>query len=233
MIELSTLIKNSFRTEEDIHQRLMDLLGNPFLMMSILSLLIPLSVGIRKRDTLLWRYCLTGFLFEIMITLLRRTTYGNYYIPSNFFLLTEFVIVSFLFKRGGIFKSDVTFYAFVSSLSALFVLTSVHKSVWELNLTGGSLFYFTYILYGIAGLHRILRRQEHIFLDKNWFFWLCASFTIHSAGGFFVFLFRDILMQKDWKEFMALWTYIFLSLNVLKNILISIAIYRYKRPYNE
>lgn len=200
----------------------------PLLIASILSPLLPLLTGIRKRKTLPWLYCLLGLSADLLIVLLRRVLEVNYKIVTNSFFLLEFIIVTFLFSR--LFISKKFFYTTLTIPSIFFIVSTIMLGADKNNYQGGTVFYFIYILYGLAGLYSILAKQEFIFLEKSWFFWLAVTFTIYASGAFLLFLFLDYLMALDSDRFMFLWRHIFLVLNVLKNCLFVIIIFCYPKP---
>lgn len=194
-----------------------------FVIISILSPLFPLIAGFRRRFTLLWLYVLTGFSFDLLITLIRRVLHWPHYLAANLFVLAEFLLVSFIYK-DKIFKKPALFYSFTGLLSLFFIATTYEKAVADFNTFGSSFFSFSYIIYGIAGLYTLLQEQKVVFLEKSSFFWVNVAFIIYASGNFLLFLFRYYLQENDLELYKLLWSTFFLSLNVVKNILLGIAL---------
>lgn len=204
----------------------------PILVVSILSPLIPLITGMKKRLTLLWLYCLTGLAFELGITLFKRVFHINYLLPSNLYLLVECVFISFLFRKA-VFHRALTFYLVLVSLCLFFVITTVSGSVFQLNHLGASVLSLSYIVFAMLCLYGILKEQRTVYLEENWLFWLAVAFILYSSGNVLIFLFRPYLIDRDYEVFRKLWFYLYLMLNILKNILIAVALYRFKPAHHE
>jgi len=192
----------------------------------MLSPLIPLLTGYRNRRSLLWLYCFVGFVFEWFISLARRGLHINYFLPSNIYLLTEFVLVCFLF-RSRLIMNRYAFWTLLFGLSALFIVHTVAKGPQEFNTSGAALFSLSYIVLSIAGLAQILQSKEVLFLDKYWFFWLCIAFLIYASGNILLFLFRLVMIKADFQLYRILWFYLYCPLNIAKNLFFAIALSRY------
>lgn len=95
-------------------------------------------------------------------------------------------------------------------------------------MLGTSIFAFVYIVYGILGFYSLLRKQDELFLDRSWFFWLNVALTMYASGTFLLFLFMDYLLSLDFDLFNKIWSSVFLTLNITKNLLIAVALYHYK-----
>jgi hypothetical protein len=198
------------------------------LTLSVISPIPALVIGYKKRQTLLWIYLLVGFVFDVTLVILKRGYGINNAWAGNLFTLTEFIILSFLYK-DYILKNKVLFYFIISSLSLFFIVHTFGHSVLKPNKEGAGILAFVYILYSIAGFYTILKEQKVIFLDKHWFFWFNTAFLIYASGILFLFLFRDYLKEKNADLFGILWNYLFLSLNIIKNSLLAFAIYHFRR----
>ena len=194
----------------------------PLLFTSIFPPLVPLIIGIKKKYSLLWLYVLTGFLFDLLIITLKRIS-ANRHWAANLFVLLEFVLISFYYKKK-VFTNTAFFYAFIISLSAFFILNTLSKIFKDLNTFGYSIFLFTFILYGIIGLYLILKEQKIFFIEKSSFFWANAAFILYASGNLLLFLFKDYLHEKNVLAFNFLWTVSFLTLNILKNLLLAISL---------
>ena len=194
----------------------------PLAFISILSPLVPLLVGIKKRYSILWLYVFTGFFFDLLISILKRIP-ANRHWAANLFVLVEFLLISFYYKKK-IFRSAIFFYSLIMILSAFFVCTTLAKILTDLNTFGYSIFLFIFILYGITGLYLILKEKKMLFIEKSSFFWANAAFILYASGNFLLFLFKDFMHEKNLLAFNLLWAVCFLTLNILKNLLLAIAL---------
>jgi hypothetical protein len=95
------------------------------------------------------------------------------------------------------------------------------------NLMAASVAHFFYIILCITGFYSLLQKQEFVYLEKSWFFWLNTALTIYASGNFLLFLFMDYLNTLDRPLFLKIWN-IFFLLNITKNLLIAVALYHYK-----
>lgn len=198
------------------------------LIASIVSPLIPIFIGIRKKKyVLLWVYSITGFSFDILITLLKRYFHVSYQWPTNIFMLLEFLIISFIY-RDRIFKNYRAFFQlFILALSLYFVFRTISKSVYVFNMYDSCFFSLSYMVYSITGFNAILKERQVVYLEKSWFFWLNIAFVVYASGVFFLFLFKEDLKKADLQLYLLLWNNIFCLLNVFKYCIIAVALYHY------
>lgn len=192
------------------------------------SHLLPIYAG--KRDKpVLWWYALTALGFDLTSMFLKQFAKG---LPGqgNLFLLIEFLFISFYYKRFLNKK-------YVSLLSGLLVtffiihtfffrteLNFSDFSILKLNLFGGSVFYLAYIVFAIAGLHKIIKQLTPDFIEHSSFFWVNVAFLVYASGVFFIFLFAQIIEVQDYNMISLLWNYLFCSLNIIKNIFLAKAL---------
>jgi hypothetical protein len=193
------------------------------LIISILSPLIPLVVGIKKRFTLLWLYVITGFIFDCIVVVLKRGLHLNQSPATNLFVVIEFILVSILYKHK-IINRTVPFYIFVFSLALFFVANTLSNTVYTFNTFGASFFSFSFIVYSISGFYVILSKQRVLFLEKSSFFWMNVAFIIYASGNLFLFLFKDYLRETNDEFFLMLWRSVFQILNISKNIFLALAL---------
>jgi hypothetical protein len=175
----------------------------------------------------LWMYVLTGLFFDVLIMILKRGLHVNHYWAANAFMLSEFLLLSFFYRRK-IFKSDRLFYFILLTLSLFFVADTLRRPVFTFNTFGCSIFYITYIGYSFAGMYALLREQKIMFLGSSYFFWANVAIIVYASGSFLLFLFRFYLLNRDIELLRLLWGTFFLPLNILKNIILGIALYKYK-----
>lgn len=196
---------------------------------SILSPLLPVIIGFRKKNTLLWFYALVGFSFDAASFLIRtydeqhnRTT--NLSLAENIFLIFEFLLVS-LYYRNHIYRNSRPFLILVFALIVLYILCNINHYNVMFNFIGGTIFDFTCIIFAISGFYSLVKKREVVFLDKSPFFWVNVAFLIYCTGNFLIFLFAGYLQEKD-KDFLTnLWIF-HNALNIIFSILIAISFLR-------
>jgi hypothetical protein len=182
-------------------------------------------VGRKKYLTLLWLYVITGFLFDLLIILFNRVYHINSFPVGNLFLLTEFILISLLFRKH-LYRNNFLFVIITAGLSLFFILTTYRSYQTDLNTFSASFFSSTYLVYSIVGLFIILREQKDIYLERSYLFWLCVAFLIYASGVLFIFLFKDYMRGVDDEFFKTLWKTFFRILNIIKNLTLAFAIYR-------
>lgn len=197
---------------------------------SLMSALIPIIIGYKSNKNLLWLYPIAGFSFDLLTVFFKRGLHLNHFWIGNVFILTEFIILSLIYYQT-VFGKKKQFAIVAISLLTLFVISTSVFSWLKINVSIASLFYCCYIFYGIAGLYCILKRQEIISITGSGFFWMNVAVLIYASGSFLLLLFWDHLLAHDAKLFLNLWSSIFLSLNIVKNILLALSLYYYKKEH--
>ncbi len=197
---------------------------NILLYASVLSAIIPIIVGIRKRNSLLWTYVAIAFLADVLQLILKRGLHLPHHPVANVFILTEFLLISYIYK-DEIFKNVKIFYGLVVLLSSVFVIGvfAQEETIFKMNTTGASFFYFTYIIYAIAGFFMILKKQQVLFIERSSFFWMNVALLLYASGNVLTLLFHNNL---DEKFFLFLWHIFFRVLNISKNVILAVALSR-------
>lgn len=181
---------------------------------------------VRKHFPLLWFYPLTGFAFDILVSIFKRIgSSGNGWV-SNLFVLTEFIILSFIYRKR-VFPNDRVFFLFTGAMVVFFVSTTLNASLVRFNMFGASFFSFSYIVYGLLGFRSILKETDIVSLERYWFFWLNTAVLTYASGTFLLFLFKDYLWAVNEVFYKQLWNSLFQLLNIIKNILLAVALYHY------
>ncbi|WP_118950182.1 hypothetical protein [Taibaiella helva] len=195
------------------------------LLLSILSPLLPIIAGLRRRNNFLWWYAVCSILNEGLVPVVRRCFQAEVAITSNLFALCECCLI-FLFYKNKVFPKGTLFYFWLGiSLSFFITLTTFDTGWFRLNRLGISVFLIEYIGLSIWGFFTILRQQKILFLEQSSFFWSNIAILIYSSGAFFLFLLTiHIKTAADKATLIQLWNTLFLSLNILKNILLAIAL---------
>jgi len=196
------------------------------LFLSIFSPIIPLVVGRKHKLTLLWLYVLTGFCFEIIIFSLRQWKL-NYYWADNLFFLSEFIFISFIYRKK-IFKSNFVFCLIGSLILLYFIVTTLSRkdNFFKLNEKGASLFYLCYIIYSILGFNELLKKKKIVRLETVSFFWVNCAFLILGSGTFLIFLFIPYFQKINVEILRKLWSDFFLIVNILTQLLLALALSR-------
>lgn len=202
----------------------------PLLLLSIFSPLVPLVTGFRRKNSLLWVYPLVAFFFDLLGSFLKRGLHVDNGWAANLFMLTEFILLSFLFKDRIFRNSTVLFYLFLTGLSLFFIGYTLTHSVWKFNMLACCPFLLMYLCYGIAGLYALLQKQETTHVERSWFFWFNVAVLVYAAGAFLIYLFKDYLIRIDEEKYMGLWSNVYLLVNITKNILLGVALYHFRKP---
>jgi hypothetical protein len=188
---------------------------------SIISPLAALFIGIKQRFSLLWIYTASGFVTEIISNQL-----GEYrHVLGNFFLLLEFFLISFYYRKL-VYKKMFVFIVVMTSISIYFICNTISSSILVFNFWGGSLFCAVYVSYGFFGFYSILMKQQTLLLSQSSFFWANTALFIYASGCFLLFLFGPYLFKDEYKMFILLWQTFFTIFNVQLNLLLGIAMYK-------
>lgn len=210
----------------------------PYILVSALSPLLAIVIGIvYKKKSLLWYYAIADFGFDAGIILLKRVWKTNYSLAGNLFFLLEFLFFAFAFRKR-IFRNDKEFGIIISVLMLGYLYyTVICHSPFEHHLTGAAIFFSApYILWCILGFHSIMFQKNNriIALEKSSFFWFNTALILYACGSIILFLFYDYLIAlKGNKEFLSLWLIVFISVNILKNIVLVPIVYFYKKEEYE
>ncbi|HEY9179041.1 MAG TPA: hypothetical protein VIN07_15215 [Flavipsychrobacter sp.] len=190
---------------------------------SIFSHLLPLIIGKRQNNALLWIYILTGFCFELVLTSFKRLIQiegFDYHIIGNIYFITEFILIAFYYY-ARIFKSKVVFTWLLLSLLALYAVTFYGNTV--VSGKGEGLFIVAFMVFSIIGLYRQLKNVTTKKIEQSQFFWVNTGFLLYAAGSLPIFITVDTLLQINQDTLYKLW--IFRNvLNIIKNIIFAKAL---------
>lgn len=210
----------------------------PYIVVSALTPLLAIATGILyKKKSLLWYYAIADFCFDAGIILLKRVWKTNYSLAGNVFFLLEFLFFAFAFRKR-IFRNDKEFGIIISLLVTGYAyFTVIYHSPFEHHLMGAAVFFSVpYILWCILGFHSIMFQKDNriISLERSSFFWFNTALIFYACGSILLFLFYDYLIaSKGNKEFLSLWLIVFISVNILKNVLLVPIVYFYKKEEYE
>jgi hypothetical protein len=192
---------------------------------SVLSPLIPIIAGRKNRSSFLWWYALASLLTELATFLIKSYLDPNNSIAGNLFEIAEYSLL-LLYFRNKVSLRDTLFYSLlVCGLTFFILTTSFDKGWFRLNRVGISTLVVVYIALSITGFYTMLKQKKIVFLEKSSFFWANVAILIYSSGSFFLFLSTShITNSADKAALTQLWGTLFVSLNILKNILLGIAL---------
>jgi hypothetical protein len=197
---------------------------SPYSLLSIFSPLLSVIVGWNKKHSLIWIYAVCAIFFDVFTSIyLKKVVKVNSQWSANLFVLLEFVLISFYYKER-IFWNRGLFYTILVSFSVFFVVSTTYFSPFVFNLFGASFFCLAYIIYTISAFYFMLQKKEILFLHRSSFFWVNVAFLIYASGTFLLFLSKDYLMTTDARFFMRLWSIVFVTLNIIKHILLALGL---------
>jgi hypothetical protein len=165
-----------------------------------------------------------SFCTDLLATTLKRGFHLNNAWPANVFEVIEFTLF-LLYYRNKVFTSNALFYIAYGSGILFFLLSTTFNSGWlTLNRPGICVLLVCYISLAILGFYKILKEQKLLQIERSSFFWTNVAILIYSSGAFFLFLGADAIRAIDKQLMIKLWYTLFVSLNILKNILLGIAL---------
>lgn len=198
------------------------------LSVSIISALLPLMIGKRDNNPLLWTYILAGFCFDISITVFKRlihVDWFDYHWLGVIYFAVEFVFIS-LYYNKYIFKHKSIFITILLAGLLFYSITTINSETFThygLNGIGAGAFLLAYITYSLAGFHKILKEQTIVRLERSPFFWINTAFLIYAAGSIVVFVCLDFFLVENKMLIYTLWVFRN-TLNVIKNVIFAKAL---------
>ncbi len=193
------------------------------LAISIMSFLIPLIAGYKKRHSLLWILILTSFGFDIVMLIAKLAFHFNLYPIANAYFLVEFLLLSFYYNKA---IGKLRFFPFtVIALAILYTIHTFYVGIAVRNGTGTAFFYVLYVVYALFGFYTISQKHQYEKVTSSGFFWVNVAILLGSSGRVILFLFEDYLGAHQLSALAKLWL-IYKFFNVLINILFAIALTR-------
>lgn len=196
---------------------------------SLLSPLVPIVAGWKTKG-ILWLYVIVSLFFDVAVIFLKRGLHVPHHPVTNLFLLVEFALVSTVFKKQLGIPGKA--FGVLTALPVLYFLFDTLRDnlyMRELNTVAGSYFYFIFIIFSLYGFYKIITKQEILLLEESPAYWINVTFLIYASGVCLLFVFKDYLKDNYPAIFATLWGIFFLSLNVIKNLILAIAISKQKR----
>lgn len=195
------------------------------LLLSALSPLIPVISGSRKGHKLLILYAWLSMAADLSTMFWKRVVHFPNSVSGNVFALAEFVILIFFYKHKVFLRNTLCAFILAGGILAFLASTTFYGGWSKLNRPGICVFLVVYLCFSLYGFYAILRQQKILFLEKSSFFWANVAILIYASGAFFLFLSTShIRSSEDRIALTQLWGTLFLALNILKNILLGIAL---------
>ncbi len=194
-------------------------------LISAFSALLSFVAGMKTKGVL-WAYMLTSCIYDSFVFSLQLRSDADWLWTRNFFLPLEYTCISVYYKKE-VFDKSMAFSVSGAAALALFLIpVALAPKGWlAFNYTGALVLNFYYILLALAGYRMLFREQKNSFLEKSPFFWANTAIAMYAAGGLLLCLLRGITAHPH-PAMPPIWPYLFLSLNILKNILTGIALTR-------
>lgn len=189
-------------------------------LISTISPVLPIALGIRKPKSYIWWYAWVCLLSDLAISLSKHHFFVKYAWIANLFVVIEFVLFLSYFKTN-VFKGNNLLLAVMGLGLLLFLLT--FKGWFIINRMGVSIFLVFYIVICVVSYYKILKEQQDVHLEKSSVFWVITGIFIYSSGTFFLFLGADALAGSNKEAGSFLLTF-FAPFNILKNIMLGIAL---------
>lgn len=206
----------------------MTLLGESIMGLSIISALPAIVVGAQNYRQLLWWYCVSSFISDMLGYLLLKLAISKFWV-TNIFILAQWLFIGlFLVKIIVPQKHQPSANVAVSTLAIAYVLHTLYKSPVILNYSDGALSLGVFILASILGLYKVLKNLEHTYIEHSPIFVFCAVLLLYSSGSLLMLLAKSYLDHSDAKLMRNLWI-VHNSLNILKNLAIAYCLILLKR----
>lgn len=192
---------------------------------SVISAWIAVVVGLRLRG-FLWYYVLVSGLCDVFSFLNLSPTYPHWY--GNSFYAAQFVLVCGYFIRELAPPARQRGYAVLAaSITLLFLLFTVQNNFWRVHYQAGAMLSGLLILPTLGGFYSLMRREEVLRLERSPLFLFCAAFLLYIAGSFLIMVFTPRFVAENYDFLKRIWLSIHNSLNILKNLAITRALYLY------
>ena len=197
----------------------------PLLILSIASPVLPLLIGSRRRYPILWSYLLVCLISDILIVVLKRVLVSDHLWIGDVFLLLQFLLVSFYYKRSLSINSKIFITSIVILLST-YVYLAGNDHTPSFNGKGAAILFLSFMIYSIAGFYKIQKENIIVRLESSSTFWVNVAILVYSSGCFLIFLFKSYLLEHNEALFKSLWIWLILSLNIFKNGILAIGMSR-------
>lgn len=182
---------------------------------------VPAILAGYKRKGLLWLYVVSSFFFDIVSFVLKYLEIGFSW-SSNFFFLTEFVLLS-LYFTNQVFNKKTRFKSrlFITLAAIYFIIHTLFTTkLYSVNYGDTAYFYGIFILFSIIGMYKLLNEATIIPIERSPLFIFCVAILIYASGSFIIILYENELLKTDEKFIKYAWIFIRNPLNIFKNLLL-------------
>lgn len=197
-------------------------------MLSHASPLLVVAVGWRRHGWL-WACALASFISDSLMLAFQNMEQADGWV-ANLFVAIEFILFSAYYRRVLRLPS-------IKLLSTLFLVPYILHTVWQdpvmnINFAGAAWLHILYVLYALAGFRRILTSMSDASLQTSAVFWTSCTLLLQAAAASLYFLYYNelaALAKLDPPRWYS-WKIFFLTMNILKSLLLTAAVRAEKRP---
>ncbi len=208
--------------------------------------LIPVLIGLKEYNNLLWFYAMTGFVFNLLIAVILSKLFGldilhinprhllaTKQLLANLFIATEFVFLFTYYRRNITSTYRIPVYLSLFTL-IYFLIRTAFLSGLHLTSVVNNFMVFTpsfttpisvsYIVCCLFGYLSLIKEGKIVYLEKSSFFWFNTSVFIYSSGTVLLFLFIPLLKEINPVIIGKLW-WINDTIDIISSLLLSIALF--------
>lgn len=197
---------------------------------SIFSPIIAIWSG-RKVNSTLWYYAIVCLFADTVSYVLKHMDISHALV-SNFFLISEFLLVTTYFKQNLLPKKyRAVFTAILLLIVVAYGYNTLQRYIGAVsdsqayNYIDASFFYIVYIICSLLGFYSLISNISTVRIERSHFFWACIAILLYASGVLFLLIFKDNATIEDMEMFKNLWTYFFKPLNIVKNLLIALSLH--------
>lgn len=169
----------------------------------------------------LWVFCLCSFMWDYFSVILKFHFDYNIIWLGNCWTIVEFITISYFISSALMLSRKATFGLIIGGIAIYFLLFSPFNFN-EWNAFGSALFSLLYIVLSILVFRKLMLDLESKNILHSFTFWVTLAFFMYASLNFFVFVMMKTIHSSDPKTFGKIWTLVFTTSNITKNVLISI-----------
>lgn len=194
--------------------------------------LVPLLLGIIQRSYInkntlpVFLLLVITFFIELLNVFfashgISNTTIFNIYTPLEYILFILFYKSFFdTIKKSSVHYILILFFILITIFDILYANDTLMINNFSLSIES-----ITFILYSLLAFFFIMKRLMYQDILSTSFFWINIAVLIYFAGNLFLFLFSNILIQNNRKQYIAVYN-IHSVTNIIYYILISIGFWK-------
>lgn len=199
---------------------------------SILSPMLPLSVGVVKRRGLdrsliiLLTLLTLALAAELIMVFLAFRAQNNLFV-SHLFGLVEGVLLILLFREILRMRMRRYYYLLIAYVSVYTLTSIIFENIFAFNTYSRSFEALLMIGLAVLSLYVFYIREEDIFIEKSPQFWIVIGVLIYFSGALFSFLLSSDMLSQSPDRFYGSWIIHNFS-NLAQNVLFTIGLWRIK-----